>query len=95
MNLKLLYLDAKPVKSFEFQIGGIAVNQGENTEATGYDNDVYITGERVLIRRPKKLYFDKISLTTQIWATSLTRASSAASTISPSRIITSSSSANR
>ena len=60
---KQLYLDAKPVKSVEIQIGGIGVNNGENTEITGYDNDTYITGERVVVRAPKNLYFDEISLT--------------------------------
>jgi hypothetical protein len=60
---KQLYFDAKPVKSLEFQFGGIGVNNGENTEITGYDNDAYITGERLQIRKPKKLYFDEISFT--------------------------------
>ena len=63
LYLKQLYFDAKPIKQLEIQIGGIAVNNGESTEATGYDNDVYITGERVIIRHPEKLYFDEISLT--------------------------------
>lgn len=61
--LKLLYFDAKPAKWIEFQVGGIAPNNGENTEITGYDNDAYLMGERVLIRRPKKLFFDEISMT--------------------------------
>lgn len=61
--LKQLYFDAKPVKSLEFQIGGIGINNGENTEATGYDNDAYITGERIFIRSPKNVFFDEISLT--------------------------------
>ena len=60
---KQLYFDAKPVRPLEIQIGGIGVNNGENTEITGYDNDTYITGERVVIREPKNLYFDEISLT--------------------------------
>ena len=63
LYLKQLYFDAKPVKAVEIQFGGIGINNGENTEATGYDNDAYITGERVIIRHPKKLYFDEISLT--------------------------------
>lgn len=63
LYLKQLYFVAKPIKSLEFQIGGLGVNNGENTEVTGYDNDAYITGERIIIRNPKKLYFDEISLT--------------------------------
>lgn len=61
--LKQLYFSAKPVKAVEFQIGGLAINNGENSEATGYDVDGYITGERFSLRNPKKLYFDEISAT--------------------------------
>jgi hypothetical protein len=60
---KLLYFDAKPVKPLEIQVGGIAPNNGENTEITGYDNDTYIMGERVVIRAPKSIYFDEVSVT--------------------------------
>ena len=60
---KQLYFDAKPVRALEIQVGGLGVNNGENTEITGYDNDTYITGERVVVRVPKKLYFDEISAT--------------------------------
>ena len=61
--VKQLYFDAKPNKHIEFLFGGIAVNNGENSEATGYDNDNYITGERIIIRAPKHVWFDEISLT--------------------------------
>jgi hypothetical protein len=61
--LKQLYFDAKPVKWLQVQVGGIGANNGENSEITGYDNDVYLTGERVVVRRPKNLYFDEISVT--------------------------------
>ncbi|MFN6965070.1 MAG: hypothetical protein ACK4S4_15080 [Pyrinomonadaceae bacterium] len=61
--LKQLYFNAKPVKWLEVQVGGIAPTNGENTEITGYDNDVYIMGARVQVRRPKDLWFDEISAT--------------------------------
>lgn len=60
--LKQLYVDAKPVKGVEIQVGGITPNNGENTEVTGYDNDAYLMGQRVSIKIPKKLYFDVISI---------------------------------
>jgi len=63
LYLKHLYFDARPTKSLQFQIGGLGVNNGENTEATGYDNDAFIMGERIIIKAPKKLYFDEISVT--------------------------------
>jgi hypothetical protein len=63
LYLKHLYFNAKPVKWLEAQIGSFAVNNGENTEITGYDNDAYIMGERVRVRAPKQAYFDEISYT--------------------------------
>ena len=63
LYLKQLYFSAKPVKELEIQFRGIGATNGENTEITGLDNDVYLTGERVVIRSPKKLYFDEIGIT--------------------------------
>ena len=61
--LKQLYFEAKPIKQIEVQFGGIAPNNGESSEVTGYDNDLYLMGERLTIKHPKKLYFDEISFT--------------------------------
>lgn len=61
--LKHLYFDAKPVKGLEMSVGSFWVNNGENTEITTYDNDSYITGERVQVRRPRDVWFDEISVT--------------------------------
>jgi hypothetical protein len=61
--VKQLYFDAKPTKKFEVQVGGIEFNRGETTEAISYDNDGYLTGERIIVRAPKQLFFDEISAT--------------------------------
>lgn len=61
--VKQLYFQAKPVKELEVQFGSIAPNNGENTEVTGYDNDIYLMGERITIKAPRHLYFDEISAT--------------------------------
>jgi len=63
LYVKQLYLDVKPTKKVEVQFGGIGINQGEGTEITTFDNDGYITGERVIVRSPKQLWFDEISAT--------------------------------
>jgi hypothetical protein len=63
LNLRQLYFAARPVKAVEVQAGGLYVNYGESTEVTTYDNDFYITGERLKLRLPKHLYFDEISVT--------------------------------
>jgi hypothetical protein len=61
--VKQLYFEARPVKGLSIQVGGIGINNGVNTEVTGYDNDGYIMGERVSLKFPKHLYFDEIHLT--------------------------------
>lgn len=63
LNFRQLYFIAKPAKAIEVQVGGLYVNMGENTEAVTYDNDGYVTGERVQVRAPKRLYFDEVSVT--------------------------------
>ena len=63
LHLKQLYFNAKPTKWLEVQVGGIAGYNAEQTEITGLDNDAYLTGERVQVRRPKTLFFDEISYT--------------------------------
>ena len=68
LNLRQLYLDAKPNKKIQVQFGGIYINYGDVTEAITYDNDSYITGARIQIRDPKDLYFDEISATTATMA---------------------------
>jgi len=61
--VKQLYFQARPVKGLEIQFGGLPVTNGVSTEATGYDNDAYITGERLRLKYPKKLFFDEILVT--------------------------------
>ena len=61
--VKQLYFEAKPTNRVGMQFGGIAINNGVNSEITGYDNDGYITGERLSLKYPKKLYFDEIHIT--------------------------------
>lgn len=61
--VKQLYGAAIPVPGLELQGGGLYVVRGENTEYTSYDDDGYLVGERVSIRRPQQLYLDELSLT--------------------------------
>ena len=57
------YLSAEPIKGIELQYGGLDINRGENTENTTYDNDGFITGQRLSLRRPDKIWFDEVSVT--------------------------------
>lgn len=61
--MRQLYFSAAPVAGVEGQVGGIYVNRGETTEYIGYDDDGYLVGGRVSVRRPQSLYFDEVSMT--------------------------------
>jgi hypothetical protein len=50
-NVKQLFVAAEPVRGLELQAGGLYMMRGENTEITSYDNDAYIVGERLTLRR--------------------------------------------
>ena len=63
MYVRQLYFDAKPVDGVEFQYGSLGINRGMGTEATTYDDDGYIAGERLSFRMPHKVYFDEVSVT--------------------------------
>lgn len=62
-NMRQLYLSAAPVTGIEGQFGGIYVNRGETTEFTSYDDDGYLVGGRVSIRRPKQIHIDEFTVT--------------------------------
>ncbi len=61
--VRRLYLDLEPIQGVEVQYGSMDINRGAATEITTYDNDGYIAGERLLIKRPKNFFFDEASVT--------------------------------
>jgi hypothetical protein len=63
LYLRQLFLAAELVHGIEFQFGGLAINHGVNSEATSYDDDGYMSGERVTVRRPKQAWLSEISYT--------------------------------
>ena len=60
---KASYVSAMPVAGVEAQYGGFYFLRGESTEVTTYDEDGYLIGQRVSVKRPKQLYLDEISAT--------------------------------
>lgn len=58
-----LYFNAKPIDALEFQYGSLGFNRGDGSEITTYDEDGYVAGGRLMIRKPDALYFDEISVT--------------------------------
>ncbi len=63
LYFRQFYFSAKPIDGVEFQYGGIGINRGVNTEMTSYDDDGYMIGGRVSVKRPKNFFFDEISVT--------------------------------
>ena len=61
--MKQLYASAQPWREVEAQVGSLYAIRGETTEITNYDNDVYLTGERVTVRAPQHLIVDAITFT--------------------------------
>ncbi|MEP7365543.1 MAG: hypothetical protein ABI972_19995 [Acidobacteriota bacterium] len=62
-HVKQLFVAAAPVAGLELQAGGLYIIRGESTDQTSYDEDGYLVGERVSLRRPKQLYLDELSVT--------------------------------
>jgi len=51
-----------PLDGIEIQYGGLNIWHDESTDITGYAYNGYIVGERVSIKRPRRLFFDDISI---------------------------------
>jgi hypothetical protein len=62
-GVRHLYVAGKPMKGIEFQVGGLTMAKTENTEITGFDNDGFMVGERLSVKRPKELYLDEVTFT--------------------------------
>lgn len=59
--VKQLFATAKPRKGVEFQYGGLGIVRGESSEITSYDNDGYLTGQRLTLS-PNRVV-DELSMT--------------------------------
>jgi hypothetical protein len=63
MFLKQLFGSAEPVRGLEIQYGSLYPSRGQHTEMTSLDNDAYVSGGRVRLRRPQDVFFDEIAVT--------------------------------
>jgi len=61
--VKQLYASATPARGLVLQYGGLYLARGESDELISYDNDGYLVGERVSVRRPEELFIDEITVT--------------------------------
>ncbi len=62
-HVRHLFVAAAPIKGIECSLGGFGFARGQSTEITSYDNDGFLMGERVTLKRAGELYFDEISFT--------------------------------
>ena len=63
VNLKHLYLWAMPLNGLEASYGSLEPARGEATEVTTFDNDGYVFGGRVSVRKREWLFVDEASVT--------------------------------
>lgn len=63
LGVRALYFAAQPIAGLEAQYGSMFIIKGESTEITTYDDDGYVIGQRVSVRRPRDLFFDEMSAT--------------------------------
>jgi hypothetical protein len=63
LAIRALYFAAQPIAGIEAQYGSMYIAKGESTEITTYDDDGYVIGQRISLRRPRHLFFDEMSVT--------------------------------
>jgi hypothetical protein len=63
LGVRALYFAAQPIAGVEAQYGSLFIIKGESTEITTYDDDGYVIGQRLSVRRPRDMFFDEMSAT--------------------------------
>lgn len=58
-----LSFSATPVKAVTVEFGSFGIERGDSTEITTFDDDGFLSGERVRINDPKHLFFDQVGFT--------------------------------
>lgn len=61
--LRELAFHATPVKALTVEFGSLGIERGLATEITTFDDDGWISGERVRFHAPEHLYFDEVGYT--------------------------------
>jgi hypothetical protein len=61
--MRELYFSATPVKPITVEFGSFGFERGLSTEITTFDEDGYLSGERVRFHDPKHLFFDEVGFT--------------------------------
>ena len=61
--MRQLYMQVEAVKGLQVQYGSLGIEHGTISENISYDEDGYIAGERIMLKRPKDFYFDEVAIT--------------------------------
>jgi hypothetical protein len=61
--MRELYFSATPVKPVTLEFGSFAIERGYSSEITTFDEDGYISGERIRFHDSKHLFFDEVAFT--------------------------------
>ncbi len=61
--MRELYFSATPLKPLTLEFGSFGIERGYSTEITTFDEDGYLSGERIRLHDPKHLFFDEVSFT--------------------------------
>jgi hypothetical protein len=61
--MRELYFSATPVKPVTVEFGSFGIDRGLSTEITTFDEDGYLSGERIRLHDSKHLFFDEVSFT--------------------------------
>lgn len=62
-RVRRLYAQAIPRNGLGLAVGSFDVTRGETTEITNFDNDAFMQGYRISLKRPHELYLDEVSVT--------------------------------
>lgn len=62
-RVKQLYVAWVPAGGVDLSFGSMGFVRGASTEITTFDNDGYLAGERITLRRPKELLVDELTVT--------------------------------
>ena len=61
--MRELYFSATPVKPMTVEFGSFGIERGLSTEITTFDDDGYLSGERIRFHDSKHLFFDEVGFT--------------------------------
>ena len=61
--MRELYFNATPIEGLTVQFGSFGIERGLASEITTFDDDGYLSGERVIVRKPAALFFDEVGYT--------------------------------